>query len=63
VKELWVKNDAVSHPSLSFKDRVVSVAVSKAIELDIKIVACASTETWRTPPPRRRRRPDCPRWS
>ena len=23
VRELWVKNDAVSHPSLSFKDRVV----------------------------------------
>jgi threonine synthase len=43
VKELWVKNDAVCHPTLSFKDRVVSVAVSKAIELDLKIVACAST--------------------
>src|SRR5262245_7943570 len=43
VKELWVKNDAVCHPTLSFKDRVVSVAVSKAIELDIHTVACAST--------------------
>jgi threonine synthase len=43
VRELWVKNDAVSYPTLSFKDRVVSVAVSKAIELGIGIVACAST--------------------
>ncbi len=43
VRELWVKNDAVSHPTLSFKDRVVSVALSKAIEFGIKTVACAST--------------------
>jgi threonine synthase len=43
VRELWVKNDAVCHPTLSFKDRVVSVAVSKAIELGIDTVACAST--------------------
>ncbi len=43
VKEVWVKNDSVSHPSLSFKDRVVSVAVSKALEFGIEIVACAST--------------------
>jgi len=43
VRELWVKNDAVSHPTLSFKDRVVSVAISKAIELGIDTVACAST--------------------
>ena len=43
VRELWIKNDAVSHPTLSFKDRVVSVAVSKAVEFGIKTVACAST--------------------
>jgi threonine synthase len=43
VKELWIKNDAVCHPTLSFKDRVVSVAVSKAIELGIGTIACAST--------------------
>jgi threonine synthase len=43
VRELWVKNDAVCHPTLSFKDRVVSVAISKAIELGIGTVACAST--------------------
>ncbi|HLU68493.1 MAG TPA: threonine synthase [Kofleriaceae bacterium] len=41
--EVWVKNDAVCHPSLSFKDRVVAVAVSKAIELGFDHVACAST--------------------
>jgi threonine synthase len=43
VGQLWVKNDSVSHPSLSFKDRVVSVAVSKAREFGIAVVACAST--------------------
>jgi threonine synthase len=43
VGELWIKNDAVCHPSLSFKDRVVSVAVSKAIEFGIGVLACAST--------------------
>src|SRR5438132_6526143 len=32
VKRLWVKNDAVNHPTLSFKDRVVAVALSKALE-------------------------------
>jgi threonine synthase len=43
VREVWVKNDSVSHPTLSFKDRVVSVAVSKAIEFGLTTVACAST--------------------
>jgi threonine synthase len=43
VAELWIKNEAVSHPSLSFKDRVVSVALSKARELGLTTVACAST--------------------
>ena len=42
-RDLWVKNDAVSHPTLSFKDRVVAVALSKAIELGFDTVACAST--------------------
>jgi threonine synthase len=41
--QLWVKNDAVCHPTLSFKDRVVSVALSKAKELGFTTVACAST--------------------
>jgi threonine synthase len=43
LEEVWVKNDAVSYPSLSFKDRVVSVAVSKALEFGIGTIACAST--------------------
>jgi threonine synthase len=41
--ELWVKNDAVNHPTLSFKDRVVAVALSKAVELGFETVGCAST--------------------
>jgi threonine synthase len=43
VRELYIKNDAFNHPTLSFKDRVVSVALSRAKELGFKIVACAST--------------------
>ncbi|HZL43982.1 MAG TPA: threonine synthase [Verrucomicrobiae bacterium] len=43
VRELWIKNDAVNYPSLSFKDRVVSVALSRAKELGFDTVACAST--------------------
>jgi threonine synthase len=43
IRELWVKNDTVNYPSLSFKDRVVSVALSRARELGFDTVACAST--------------------
>ncbi len=43
VSELYIKNDAVSYPTLSFKDRVVAVAVSKAKEFDFDTIACAST--------------------
>ena len=43
VDELYVKNDAVCFPSLSFKDRVVSVALSKAKEFGFDTAACAST--------------------
>ncbi len=43
VKELYIKDDSVSHPTLSFKDRVVSVAISKAKEFGFDTVACAST--------------------
>ena len=43
VRELYIKNDAVNYPTLSFKDRVVSVALSRAKELGIQTVACAST--------------------
>ena len=43
MKELYIKDDTVTHPTLSFKDRVVSVALSKAIEFGFDTVACAST--------------------
>src|SRR5262245_23775369 len=43
IRELWIKNDAVNYPTLSFKDRVVSVALSRARELGFDTVACAST--------------------
>jgi len=40
--ELWIKNDTVN-PTGSFKDRVVSVALTKAREFGFKIASCAST--------------------
>jgi len=40
--ELWVKNDT-ANPTGSFKDRVVSVALTKARQLGFKVAACAST--------------------
>jgi threonine synthase len=40
--ELWVKNDTLN-PTGSFKDRVVSVALTKARELGFKVASCAST--------------------
>jgi threonine synthase len=43
VERLWIKNDAVNFPTLSFKDRVVSVALSKAREFGFTTVGCAST--------------------
>src|ERR1700761_455597 len=43
IRELWIKNDAVNFPTLSFKDRVVSVALSRSKELGFETVACAST--------------------
>jgi len=43
VKELYVKDDSVCHPTWSFKDRVVAVALSRARELGFDTVACAST--------------------
>lgn len=43
IRELYVKNDTVNYPTLSFKDRVVAVALSRAKELGFKVVACAST--------------------
>jgi len=58
VRELWVKNDAVNYPTLSFKDRVVSVAVSKAREFGLETVACASTGNLANATARRPRRRD-----
>ncbi len=43
VKELYIKDDSGNHPTFSYKDRVVSVAISKAIEFGFDTVSCAST--------------------
>jgi len=43
VEELYIKDDTVVHPTLSFKDRVVAVALTKAKEFGFDTVACAST--------------------
>ena len=42
LKELWSKDDT-ANPTGSFKDRVVSVALTKARQLGFKVAACAST--------------------
>ena len=42
LNEVWVKNDA-ANPTHSFKDRVVSVAATRARELGFDTIACAST--------------------
>ena len=43
LRELYIKDDSVNHPTLSYKDRVVSVAATRAKELGFKVLACAST--------------------
>ena len=40
---LYVKDDSVNHPTLSYKDRVVSIAATRAVELGFGVFACAST--------------------
>ena len=40
--KLYIKNDSVN-PSFSFKDRVVSVAATKALEFGFETLSCAST--------------------
>jgi len=42
LNDVWVKNDTVK-PANSFKDRVVAVALSKALDFGFKTAACAST--------------------
>jgi threonine synthase len=43
VARAWVKNDSVSHPSLSFKDRVVASAINAAHGFGLTTIGCAST--------------------
>jgi threonine synthase len=43
VKSLYVKNDAVCFPSLSFKDRVVATALAAARRFGFETVGCSST--------------------
>jgi threonine synthase len=43
VAEIYVKDDGVNHPTLSYKDRVVSVAATRAVELGFTVFGCAST--------------------
>jgi threonine synthase len=43
VKELWIKDDSCNYPTYSYKERVVSVAITKAIEFGFDTVGCAST--------------------
>jgi len=43
IKDLYLKNDAVCFPSLSFKDRVVSTALAAARRFGFETVGCSST--------------------
>src|SRR5262245_14655775 len=43
VAEVYIKDDSVNHPTFSYKDRVVAVAATRAIELGFQIFGCAST--------------------
>lgn len=43
IDNLYLKNDSVNHPTFSFKDRVVAVAITKIMEFGMDTVGCAST--------------------
>jgi len=43
VARAWIKNDSVSHPTLSFKDRVVTTAINAAHSFGLDAIGCAST--------------------
>ena len=43
VAELYIKDDSTNYPTFSYKDRVVSVALTKALEFGFETVGCAST--------------------
>jgi len=42
-RRLYLKNDAVCFPTLSFKDRVVAVALGQAKAFGFEVVGCSST--------------------
>ena len=42
-RRLYIKNDAVCFPTLSFKDRVVAMALAQARQFGFKVVSCSST--------------------
>ena len=42
-RELWIKDDSCNYPTYSYKERVVAVAISKAVEFGFDTVGCAST--------------------
>ncbi len=41
--QLYIKDDSCNYPTYSYKERVVSVAISKAVEFGFDTVGCAST--------------------
>jgi len=43
IDDLWIKVDSSNHPTQSFKDRVVAVAIQRAKEFGMSVVGCAST--------------------
>lgn len=43
LRELYLKDDSVNHPTFSYKDRVVSIAATRAVELGFQVFGCAST--------------------
>lgn len=43
IENLYIKNDSVNAPTLSFKDRVTAIAINKALEFKLQAVGCAST--------------------
>src|SRR5439155_1234848 len=43
VSELYIKDDSVNHPTFSYKDRVVSIAATRNVELGFPVFGCAST--------------------
>src|SRR5260370_17703903 len=51
LKRLYIKDDTVNHPTLSYKDPVVSVAISKAREFGFTTAPCPSPGNLPTPPP------------